>query len=262
LIIDSDIEYQLRSGALKRRLLDASLSQGSIEFYLRYTNLNAIVWGKKQPFGGCISLLRVDLSGCPKLESIPKLTFGSCRHLASVVFGEHSNITNLGEAAFNECSALTSITLPDKLEIIEPGVLSKCSALERVVCNKNLKTIDEGAFQFCFALKSITLPDKLARIEQLAFNTCTSLERVVCNKNLKTIDQSAFQACSKLEDVQLASGSISFGDCPFAVCDRLIKFAAATGFPSNTVSGPITHVPGTNLGAGVVPYLIDRFERK
>jgi len=93
----------------------------------------------------------------------------------------------------------------------------------------------------------------------VAFGTCTSLERVVCGKNLKTICEAAFQFCSKLVDVQLASSSISFGLQPFAACDRLIEIAAAAGFPSNTFA--TRYSAGTNLGAGVVPYLLNRFER-
>ena len=95
-IIDSDVENQLCSGALKKRMLNESLSHGSVGIYLRCSNLIAIGWGEKQPFSLCPSLLRIDLSGLPKLESIPKIAFGACPHLASAVFGEHSNITNLG----------------------------------------------------------------------------------------------------------------------------------------------------------------------
>ena len=94
LVIDSDVEKKLRSKALKRRLLDESLSHGSIELYLRCPNLTAIGWDGNQPFSLCPSLLRVDLSGCPKLESIPEESFGGCSHLVSVLFGEYSNISN------------------------------------------------------------------------------------------------------------------------------------------------------------------------
>ena len=120
-VIDSDVENQLRSGVLWERLSDASLSHGSVEIYLRCLNLTAIGWGNDLPFDMCPSLLRVDLSGCPKLESIPELTFAECSQLVSVVFGEHSNITNLGGWVFQDCVALTSITLPDKLEVNRTG---------------------------------------------------------------------------------------------------------------------------------------------
>ena len=121
------------------------------------------------------------------------MTFSRCKHLASVVFSEHSNITNIGLAAFQGCSALTSITLPDKLEVIERLTFTHCSGLERVVFNKNLKTIGKWVFQHCYALKSITLPNKLTVIEDMAFNDFTSLERVIFNKTLKTIGTCAFQ---------------------------------------------------------------------
>ena len=133
----------------------------------------------------------------------------------SVVFGEHSNITNLGEAAFQGCSALTSITLPDKLKVIE----------------------------------------------EFAFIKCSSLERVLCNKTLKTIGDCAFGGCSKLKDVKFASNTISFDRDPFMGCDRLIELAAAAGFPSNTFGTRADTGEKLNMGAGVVPYLVDRFER-
>jgi len=125
-VIDSDVENQLRSFALLRRIRDESLSYGSIELYLRCSNFTVVVLEDKYPFSLCPSLLRVDLSGCLKLERIPEKAFGNCHHLESVVFGKHSNITNLGVAAFQECYALTSITLPDKLEIIETRVFTHC----------------------------------------------------------------------------------------------------------------------------------------
>jgi len=155
LIIENDVENQLRSGVLLNRLQDESLSEGSIELYLRCHSLTAIGWGDQQPFTYCPSLLRVDLSGCPKLESIPELTFADCKHFESVVFGEHSNITNLGVAAFQECFALTSITLPNNLKVIEEMAFVDCSSLERVVCNKNLKTIGVEAFQHCSKLEDV-----------------------------------------------------------------------------------------------------------
>jgi len=122
-----------------------------------------------------LSLLRVDLSGLPKLESIPKLVFADCRHLVSVVFDEHSNITNLGVNAFQRCYALTSITLPDKLEVIEQVTFKKCKSLERVVCNKNLKSIREFAFQQCSKLKDVQLASSSISFGGVPFNACDRL---------------------------------------------------------------------------------------
>jgi len=43
-VIEKDVEKQLRSGALIRRLKDQSLSHGSIELFLRCHKLTAIGW--------------------------------------------------------------------------------------------------------------------------------------------------------------------------------------------------------------------------
>ena len=137
--------------------MDKSLSHGSIELCLRCLNLTVIGWGEFQPFSMHPSLLRVDLSGCPKLESIPEFSFADCHHLVSVIFGEHSSITNLGRGAFNECSALTSITLPNKLKVVDEGACHKCTSLKRVVCNKKFKTIGDCAFQECAKLEDVQL---------------------------------------------------------------------------------------------------------
>ena len=51
--------------------------------------------------------------------------------------------------------ALTSITLPGKLKVIEEGAFYKCTSLKRVVCNKKLKTVAEAAFQFCSKLEDV-----------------------------------------------------------------------------------------------------------
>ena len=98
-----------------------------------------------------------------------------------------------------------------------------------------------------------------SRLSLSSISSKLSLERVVCNKKLKTIGAAAFQNCFKLEDVQLASKSISFGDYPFAGCDRIIELAAAAGFPSKLARN--CHGEMTSTGDGVVPYLIARFER-
>ena len=51
---------------------------------------------------------------------------------------------------FAGCCALTSITLPNNLKVIEELAFALCYSLERgVVCNKNLKKIGRTAFQDC-----------------------------------------------------------------------------------------------------------------
>jgi len=117
------------------------LHRGLLGVHYPYGN-----WVRQEATLRHVPIPRIDLSGCPKLESIPEDAFGGCRHLVKVVFGKHSSITNIGECGFECCSALTSITLPNKLKNLDAAVFSCCSSLKRVVCNKSLKTIGRAAF--------------------------------------------------------------------------------------------------------------------
>jgi len=92
-VVENDVEYQIRSGGLRERLENRCLAPGSIELSLRCPNLTAVGWGDEisvatRPLSHLESLLRIDLSGCPKLESIPEMAFGYCEHLVSVIFNE------------------------------------------------------------------------------------------------------------------------------------------------------------------------------
>jgi len=92
-----------------------------------------------------------------------------------VAFGEYSNITNLGVGAFAECFAFTSITLPDKLKVIEGMAFGNCTSLERVVCNKNLKTIGDGVFQDCSKLEDVQFASSSISFGEYPFNGCDRL---------------------------------------------------------------------------------------
>jgi len=93
----------------------------------------------------------------------------------SVVFGEHSSITELRARAFQNSFALTSITLPNNLKVIEKLVFGRCSALERVVCNKNLKTIGDYAFQNCSKLEDVQLASSSTSFGRVPFIACDRL---------------------------------------------------------------------------------------
>jgi len=203
-VIDSDVEYQLRSYSLGRRLLDKSLSHGSVDLSLRCPNLNAIGWGNEstlvaRPLSCHQTLLRLDLSGCLKLKGLPYLALADCRNLVRVVLPQ--NLELLDEQAIGKFSSLKRIVLPNNLKTIGRCCFGACSSLVEVVFNAELKEIKPYAFQNCVSLVSVTLPNKLTILAEGIFSGCPSLERV-CSKNLKTIDNIAFQDCFKLEDFQ------------------------------------------------------------
>lgn len=108
-------------------------------------------------------------------------------------------IVNIGSFAFNTCSGLEHIDVPDTITIIENYAFSKtnltsisfnnvtiigeqaffqCENLASVNIGNYVERINLGAFRFCTSLTSITLPNTLTRIEQMGFYGCSNLENI------------------------------------------------------------------------------------
>ena len=141
IVIIEDVDNVLHSGALRERLQDPSLGEGTITLIIRDPNITIIgdmnlFWNDREgaPLHGCKSLLRVDLKGCTKLTQLGRLVFMGCSSLTSVSLPD--GVTQLGNGVFNRCSSLTSVALPDGLTQLGEGVFMDCSSLTSVAANK------------------------------------------------------------------------------------------------------------------------------
>ena len=57
--------------------------------------------------------------------------------------------------AFSNCSALTSIVIPDNVEVIDDHAFSDCEKLVSLTMGKKVRKIDYRAFDDCTALDSV-----------------------------------------------------------------------------------------------------------
>ncbi|MBQ9517543.1 MAG: leucine-rich repeat protein [Eubacterium sp.] len=119
--------------------------------------------------------------------------------IQNVVVNE--GITEIGDYAFFECNALTSVSLPNTLE--------KLDGWGGAVGNVD-KTY--GCFQACTALVSITLPNSLVEIEPYVFNGCTALKNIIIPNNVTTIGKYAFFECSALERITFGNSLTTLGE--------------------------------------------------
>ena len=88
-------------------------------------------------------------------------------------------VTRIGDYAFNRCSGLTTITIPDGVTSIGSYAFSGCSGLSSVTIPDGVTSIEASVFSGCSGLTSITIPDSVTNIGGSAFSGCSGLTSII-----------------------------------------------------------------------------------
>ena len=111
------------------------------------------------------------------------------------------DITSIGNGAFNYCSALTEITIPNSVTSIGYQAFENCDSLTSITIPDNVTSIGESAFLYCSSLTEIIIPDGVTKIAGRTFNGCESLTSVTIPNSVTEIDRYAFGNCTSLASV-------------------------------------------------------------
>ena len=122
--------------------------------------------------------------------------FEGCTNLTSVKLPEY--LETIGWSTFCGCTSLTSISFPESLKTIDSWAFSGCTGLTSISLPESLKTIGESAFYGCTGLTSISFPESLEIIGESAFYDCTSLTSISFPESLEIIGSYAFRGCTGL----------------------------------------------------------------
>ena len=194
-------------------------------------------------------------------------------------------VTSIGEFAFQQCSGITSINIPNSVTSIQQGAFSNCSGLSSITIPSSVTSIENTAFWGCSGLTSITIPSSVTSIGVNVFYGCSGLtditvdssnpsfcseSGVLFNKDKTTliyyllgktdssytipdgvtvIEQYAFYCNSKLTSVTIPSSVTSIGESAFQFCSKLTIIYIPNGISIGSDAIPST--------AGRITYTVD-----
>lgn len=215
-------------------------------------------------FYGCSSLTSIDIpssivsigdyifSGCINLNTInvdKDNTVYDSRNNCNAIIETETNkllcgcnntiipngVSTIWSRAFDRCSALTSINIPESVTSIQDDSFFECDGIKTITvdlanpiydsrdnCNAIIETANNRLILACSdfvmpfgisfsteSLKScvnIALPDGLETITSDMFNGCTKLESIKIPGSVTSIPQAAFDDCVSLKTVSFEEG--------------------------------------------------------
>lgn len=95
-------------------------------------------------------------------------------------------VTSIGDYAFDDCTDLSGVTIPDSVTSIGKSAFSGCTGLTSVIIPDSVTSIGSMAFNGCMGLTKITIPNSMMYIGYRAFIGCSHLVEVY-NKSYLTI---------------------------------------------------------------------------
>ena len=160
-------------------------------------------------------------------------------------------VTTIGASAFEGCTTLRSIIIPNSVKSIEEDAFAKCSALRDVSISASVTTISTNPFTDCVNLASITVEegntvydsrnDCNAIIETASNTLLVGCKSTIIPEDVKKIGYSAFYGCINLKAITI----------PTSV--ELVERAAFhnTGITSITIPANTTLQGGAMVGATI-----------
>ena len=159
----------------------------------------------------------------------------------------------IADDAFDNCTGLKSITIPDSVTSVDGYSFSNCESLTSIIvdsANPNYVSIDGVLFnkdkteliKYPVGKTNIsyTIPDSVTSIGSSSFYECTSLTSVTIPDGVTSIGSNAFSWCSSLESITIPDSVTNIGVFAFGRCSSLTSITIPDGV--------------TNIGYGTFDY--------
>ena len=165
------------------------------------------------------------------LTYIGARAFQNCSNLTDVTIPE--SVTGIGSFAFASCHSLTGITLPSELTTLGSNPFGNCNLLTSITIpetNASFRSVGGVLFnKACTEILSVpsgksgsySIPESVTGIGSNAFAGCKNLTDVIIPENVSSIATAAFQNCSGLTGITIPEGVTGIGQFVFDGCSGL-----------------------------------------
>ena len=174
------------------------------------------------------------VSGCKNTiipedcESIGNYAFEGCTELTSLTIP--NSVKTIGVCAFYQCYAWTGqLTIPEGVTSIGERAFYECSGLTGVTIPNSVTSIEYMVFAGCGGFTSVTIPKSVQTIGKEAFSACTGLTSLIIEEGVKTIGEEAFGSCNELTKVTIPNSVTSIGENTFEYCSGLTEVIIGNG---------------------------------
>ena len=136
-------------------------------------------------------------------QSYSVIGIGTCTDADVVIpdIYEGLPVTSIGDMAFDGCTSLTSVTIPDSVTSIGEYVFEDCTSLTSVTIGDGVTSIGRGSFYGCSSLTGVVIPEGVTALILDTFRKCSNLASVIIPSSVTTINFYVFAYCTNLTNI-------------------------------------------------------------